>query len=71
MINMNQLTKICTKCGDEKKYSDFHWRDSTRTSKRTECKQCKYEQEKQNREYKLTRVGLKPTDVVVFPKKRT
>ena len=33
-------TKICTKCKQEKPIIDFHWRNKSKGTRRSECKEC-------------------------------
>lgn len=39
-------TKICTKCGIEKSVEDFHWRNKSAGTRRSECKECHNKQVK-------------------------
>ena len=47
-------TKVCTKCGRELPIDQFNWRDKTKGTRRSECKEChcsymkkKYQEKKQ------------------------
>ena len=33
-------TKVCSKCGIEKPIDDFHWRNKSLGTRRSECKEC-------------------------------
>ena len=33
-------TKICTKCGKEKPLTEFNWRNKSKGTLRSECKEC-------------------------------
>ena len=39
-------TKICTKCGIEKPIEEYHWRDKSAGTRRSECKECHNKQVK-------------------------
>ena len=39
-------TKICTKCGIEKSLENFHWRNKSAGTRRSECKECHNKQVK-------------------------
>ena len=34
------ITKVCTKCGLELPIEEFHWRNKTAGTRRSECKAC-------------------------------
>ncbi len=50
-------TKICTKCGVEKPIEEFHWRNKTQGTRRSECKECHNKQVKQRYEENKSQIN--------------
>ena len=44
--NVSYIMKVCTKCGEEKDYSEFHKHKTSKDGYRTICKECRKQADK-------------------------